>query len=83
MNTWPTHWIEAARRAGLLSGADATTGQMFIVNGLRAELAAFAQAVEAAERERCAKLVEDRQQQAPDDGLNGWMLAAEIRGAGK
>lgn len=36
----------------------------------------------AAERERCAKLVEDTQKQYPDDGLDGWLLAAEIRLAG-
>ena len=35
----------------------------------------------AAERERCAKLVEGAQRQWPDDGLDGWLLAAEIRGA--
>ena len=33
----------------------------------------------AAERERIVKLIEDTQKQYPDDGLDGWLLAAEIR----
>ena len=35
----------------------------------------------AAERERCAKQVEDTQRQFPESGLDGWLLAAEIRAA--
>jgi hypothetical protein len=31
--------------------------------------------------ERCAKQVEDTQRQFPEGGLNGWLLAAEIRDA--
>ena len=38
-------------------------------------------AAAAEERERCAKQVEDTQRQFPEDGLNGWLLAAEIRAA--
>jgi hypothetical protein len=35
----------------------------------------------AAERERCAKQVEDTQRQFPESGLDGWLLAAKIRAA--
>ena len=38
-------------------------------------------AAAAAERERCAKQVEDTQRQFPEGGLDGWLLAAEIRAA--
>ena len=31
--------------------------------------------------ERCAKQVEDTQRQFPESGLDGWLLAAEIRDA--
>ena len=40
--------------------------------------AALAAAV-AEERERCATLVEDTQRQYPGDGLDGWLLAHEMR----
>ena len=39
------------------------------------------EAAVAAERERCAKHVEDTQRRFPEDGLNGWLLAAELRAA--
>ena len=78
--TWPTHWIEAARSAGLLSGADGTTGQMFFAHGLRDQLERFGNLVQAAERERCAGLFD------VPLGINGeaedWAraAAASIRG---
>ena len=45
------------------------------VRQLRAALAAAV----AEERERCATLVEDTQRQYPGDGLDGWLLAHEMR----
>ena len=52
LNCWPTHWLDAARKAGIVSGGDASTGQMFVVGGLRDQFAIFAAAIETAERER-------------------------------
>ena len=43
------------------------------------QMRAYAAQERGAERERCAKLCEDTQARWPDDGLDGWLLAAEIR----
>ena len=57
---WPKAWIEAGRKAGLISGADATTGHMFVVGGdcMRESLSQFAAELQAAERERVIDAVQ-------------------------
>lgn len=68
----------AAYEAG---ASGATLGDCEDVRDWIARASECVRAEVAAERERITKLIEDAQRQWPDDGLDGWLLAAEIRAA--
>jgi len=76
---WPTPWLEAAMRAGFATYR-CEDGWEFINDKMRDMLADFAATVQAAERERCAKLVETHDTYG--DVVQSWfdLLANDIRG---
>ncbi len=68
-----TNYVPGVRATPLYATAQPAPAPADEIQRLRAAV--------VAERERCAVLVENTQKQWPGDGLNGHLLAAEIRAA--